>query len=126
MITITLCAAICGADNWADVERFGIAKQLWFERFLEFLATDGALSVSRDLWRIRRVPEPIDCESLWRSLLERFPALHPELVLLRRAGGALASILRGESEPLSVIAPGGSLLALESLYQDDKPAYRGR
>ncbi len=35
MVTITLCAAICGADNWADVERFGIAKQLWFERFLE-------------------------------------------------------------------------------------------
>lgn len=35
MITLTLCAAICGADNWADVERFGIAKQLWFERFLE-------------------------------------------------------------------------------------------
>jgi predicted transposase YbfD/YdcC len=35
MVSITLCAAICGADSWADVERFGLAKQLWFERFLE-------------------------------------------------------------------------------------------
>jgi predicted transposase YbfD/YdcC len=35
MVTISLCAAICGADSWVDVEKFGIAKQLWFERFLE-------------------------------------------------------------------------------------------
>jgi predicted transposase YbfD/YdcC len=35
MVTIALCAAICGADSWVDVEKFGIAKQLWFERFLE-------------------------------------------------------------------------------------------
>jgi predicted transposase YbfD/YdcC len=35
MVTISLCAAICGADSWVDVEKFGTAKQLWFERFLE-------------------------------------------------------------------------------------------
>jgi len=35
MVTISLCAAICGADSWVDVEKFGLAKQLWFERFLE-------------------------------------------------------------------------------------------
>lgn len=34
MVTIALCAAICGADSWADVERFGLAKQAWFQRFL--------------------------------------------------------------------------------------------
>jgi hypothetical protein len=26
MVSITLCAAICGVDSWADVERFGLAK----------------------------------------------------------------------------------------------------
>ena len=35
MVTIGLCAAICGADSWVDVEKFGRAKQGWFARFLE-------------------------------------------------------------------------------------------
>lgn len=35
MVTIGLCAAICGADSWVDVETFGRAKQGWFARFLE-------------------------------------------------------------------------------------------
>ena len=34
MVAIALCAAICGADSWADVEKFGVAKQDWFARFL--------------------------------------------------------------------------------------------
>ena len=35
IITITLCAVICGADNWVDVEMFGQAKQTWFSQFLD-------------------------------------------------------------------------------------------
>jgi predicted transposase YbfD/YdcC len=35
MVTIGLCAAICGADSWVDVEKFGHAKRDWFGRFLE-------------------------------------------------------------------------------------------
>jgi len=35
MVTIGLCAAICGADSWVDVEKFGLAKRDWFARFLE-------------------------------------------------------------------------------------------
>jgi predicted transposase YbfD/YdcC len=35
MVTIALCAAICGADSWVDVEKFGRAKHDWFRRFLE-------------------------------------------------------------------------------------------
>jgi predicted transposase YbfD/YdcC len=34
MVAIALCATICGADSWADVERFGNAKLDWFETFL--------------------------------------------------------------------------------------------
>lgn len=32
---ITILAVICGADNWAEIERFGLAKQNWLETFLE-------------------------------------------------------------------------------------------
>lgn len=35
IISITLCAVICGADNWVDVEMFGQAKQSWFSQFLD-------------------------------------------------------------------------------------------
>lgn len=35
MITIAICAAICGADNWVEVENFGRAKSDWFKTFLE-------------------------------------------------------------------------------------------
>lgn len=32
---ITVLATICGADNWMEIERFGLAKQSWLETFLE-------------------------------------------------------------------------------------------
>ncbi len=35
MIFITICAVLCGADGWADVERFGKAKRMWLEQFLQ-------------------------------------------------------------------------------------------
>ena len=34
IIVITLCAVICGADNWVEIEEFGKAKEDWFRRFL--------------------------------------------------------------------------------------------
>ena len=35
IIVITLCAVICGADNWVEIEEFGKAKADWFRRFLK-------------------------------------------------------------------------------------------
>lgn len=35
ILVIAICAVIAGADNWEDVEAFGIAKEKWFETFLE-------------------------------------------------------------------------------------------
>ena len=35
ILVIALCAMICGANAWTDVERFGLAKQRWFAKFLE-------------------------------------------------------------------------------------------
>ncbi len=35
ILIIAICAVICGADTWEDVEAFGKAKQAWFESFLE-------------------------------------------------------------------------------------------
>ena len=35
IIVLTLCGAICGVDNWVEMERFGRAKEKWFATFLE-------------------------------------------------------------------------------------------
>jgi predicted transposase YbfD/YdcC len=35
IIVIAICAAICGADTWVDVENFGKAKHDWLKQFLE-------------------------------------------------------------------------------------------
>lgn len=35
ILVIALCAAICGANTWVDVERLGLAKQDWFAKFLK-------------------------------------------------------------------------------------------
>jgi len=35
IMTITICAAICGAEAWTDVELFGKAKLEWLKTFLE-------------------------------------------------------------------------------------------
>ena len=35
VITIAICAVICGADYWVAIETYGQAKQEWLKRFLE-------------------------------------------------------------------------------------------
>ena len=34
ILTIAICAVICGADSWVQVEQFGQAKEAWFKTFL--------------------------------------------------------------------------------------------
>lgn len=34
IVTITICAVVCGADEWSAIAEFGEAKQDWFEEFL--------------------------------------------------------------------------------------------
>lgn len=35
IITIAICAVICGADTWVAIETYGQAKQQWLKKFLE-------------------------------------------------------------------------------------------
>lgn len=35
IITITICALICGAQNWGDVEQYGKSKDQWLNQFLK-------------------------------------------------------------------------------------------
>ncbi len=35
IITIAICAVICGAEGWTDIETYGLAKYEWLKQFLE-------------------------------------------------------------------------------------------
>src|ERR1700730_9645015 len=35
IIVIALCAVICGADGWSQIEEFGRDKQSWLKSFLD-------------------------------------------------------------------------------------------
>ena len=35
IIMISICATLCGANTWVEMEEFGKAKQSWFETFLD-------------------------------------------------------------------------------------------
>lgn len=35
IITIAICALICGAENWVDVEQYGKSKYDWLKQFLQ-------------------------------------------------------------------------------------------
>ncbi len=35
IITISICAVVCGADGWEDIETYGIVRKKWLEKFLE-------------------------------------------------------------------------------------------
>lgn len=35
IITISICAVICGADTWVDIESYGHSKYEWLKKFLE-------------------------------------------------------------------------------------------
>jgi predicted transposase YbfD/YdcC len=35
IIALTICAVICGADNWVEIERYGRRKRHWLQGFLQ-------------------------------------------------------------------------------------------
>jgi len=35
IITLSICAVICGADTWVDIESYGRAKYEWLNKVLE-------------------------------------------------------------------------------------------
>lgn len=34
IIGLTICAVLCGADSWVEIELYGNAKQAWLKSFL--------------------------------------------------------------------------------------------
>lgn len=57
-----------------------------------------------------------EIEKKWRDIVNAFPALLPDMLLLDRCGEALTRILKGELSAEEAMAPEGSLNQLEHYY----------
>ncbi len=69
ILVIAICAVICGADGWEEVELFGQCKQVWFKTFLEL--TNGIPSHDT-FWRVFG---RLDAEQFQASFVEWIAAV---------------------------------------------------
>ena len=60
VVTIAVCAVLCGADTWVDVELFGRSKEPWLRTFLTL--PHGVLDQEVDL-RLRN-GDAVDSDAL--------------------------------------------------------------
>jgi predicted transposase YbfD/YdcC len=90
MIVIAICAIICGADHWTEVEAFGKAKHAWLSTFL---ALPGGIPSHDTFGRLFRHMDPEAFEASFRQWTER---------LRHRIGGEVIPIdgkcLRGSHD----------------------------
>ena len=86
-------------------------------RILGMLAEDGLLKPAGDGWEVARVPEGPEVAARVSRLATAFPGCAAQLRLVERCGEQLGPVLRGRQDPLQLLFPGGSLAALEELYE---------
>ena len=60
IFVIAICAFICGADKWTEVEEFGLVKQSWFN-----LKKSVGLSHPTKFWQ-PMLERCSDTETVWR------------------------------------------------------------
>jgi SAM-dependent methyltransferase len=87
-------------------------------RFLEMLSEEGLLQHKGNEWQVIATIKTRDPHDHFRLLLEKYPKIESELLLIERCGSRLPEVLRGELDPLQLIFPEGDLTTATKLYQD--------
>ena len=72
ILVITICAAICGADDWVAVEQFGQAKQSWLETMLEL---PSGIPTHDTFWRVFRHLDPERFQACFMSWIASIQSL---------------------------------------------------
>ena len=80
ILVIAVCAVICGADGWAEVEVFGSSKLAWFSTFLDL---PGGIPSHDTFGRVFARLEPDAFERCFADWVRSIPAV---------AGGRLVAI----------------------------------
>ncbi|MCU1273702.1 MAG: hypothetical protein JWO48_1133, partial [Bryobacterales bacterium] len=75
-------------------------------RMFAMLAEEGILESRAGQWIVQLLPGSPSPERRLEELIGIYPGSLPELTMLGRCGDALAGVLLGETDPLSVLFPG--------------------
>lgn len=67
IITITILAVLCGADDWTEVELFGRSKRAWLETFLDL---PQGIPSHDTFGRVFRVIDPEEFRASFRSWVQ--------------------------------------------------------
>ena len=103
--------------------RFGIVERhhRLFERLLAMLEEDGLIASKAGAWAWTG-SEPENPDSVASQLLAKYPVYTPQITLTADCGRQLAGVLRGATDPLHLLFPGGSFAATEQLYEHSPSA----
>jgi predicted transposase YbfD/YdcC len=90
MVMIAICAIICGADSWVEIEQYGRAKEAWLRTFLEL---PNGIPSHDTFERLFARLRPQQVQASFRSWLKTGDAM------LEKAGIAIdGKALRGSGE----------------------------
>src|SRR5262249_34919206 len=111
----------------AELEQTMFAQVLpefhgWLQASLDFLVRGQILAPRGSGFDVvalpgdRGVSGTADADAVFSDLARTHTDCHPELMTLRRTGPALARVIRGEQDPLTLLFPVGNHDATEALY----------
>lgn len=72
IISIAICAVICGAEGWVDIENFGKSKEAWLKTFLEL---PNGIPSHDTFGRVFSLIEPEEFQESFQSWIESIQEL---------------------------------------------------
>ena len=72
IISIAICAVICGAEGWVDIENFGKSKETWLKTFLELA---NGIPSHDTFGRVFSLIEPEEFQESFQSWIESIQEL---------------------------------------------------
>ena len=110
------------ADTVAESLGVVAAHRRLLARLFEILVDEAYLRKVGGEFEIIRSPATSPGAETSSRLMAEYPQMRAEVSLLERAGQHLAGVLSGQTNPIEVLFPGGSISTLEALYQDSPAA----
>jgi hypothetical protein len=100
IVVITLCAVLCGADNWQEIATFGQRRHAWLKRFL---ALPHGMPSHDTFERVFDRLDPQAFQACFRSWVSAW-CVHLELPHIAIDGKTLRHSGRGSLGPLHIVS----------------------